>query len=61
MRRLCLRCWERHGRKVPVTIAGDGRCDDCRDSASERASEQQAATYYSGGGLWAERERAVKR
>jgi len=65
MRRLCLNCWV-HGRKVPVPTVGDGRCDDCRDSASERAFEAQAASYYAGGGMWAERERehdarAVKR
>jgi hypothetical protein len=57
MRRLCLDCWNCGGRKVPVTIVGDGHCDDCRDDDAQAASEQLAASYYQGGGLWAERER----
>ncbi len=43
----------------PSVVERDGShyCQRCDDRRTEDAAEQQAASYYAGGGLWAERQR----
>ncbi|MGE0674898.1 MAG: hypothetical protein AB7O64_17785 [Methylibium sp.] len=56
MRRLCYRCWL-DGDRVPSLSAQHDLCDSCHSRAGEEADEQALASYYAGGGLWAERAR----
>lgn len=57
MRRLCLECWVATGARVPVNIAGEGRCDECLQREAERVNEERYHAWHGGNGPFNDRER----